>query len=391
MDYSSLKLQFIERFNTHPRIFRSPGRINIIGEHTDYNEGFVLPAAVDKEICLLISPSDSEYFSIYSKDQNEVVQFTLANYKEVETTWARYLIGVIDELVKKGFSIKPVNILFSGDIPLGAGMSSSAALECATVLALDSLFDLALDRWDRVKIAQAAENNFVGVKCGIMDQFASVFSEKDSALRLDCRTLEFTRHPFTSQSHSFILVDSMVKHSLATTAYNTRRMECEAGVKIFRMENPDIKSLRDVTEKMLTEKESILDPTIFKRCKFVVKENERVDQTTQALENNDLKAVGELLYASHFGLQNDYEVSCEELDFLVATARNLDYVAGSRMMGGGFGGCTINLVETSQVNSFENEVKMAFKTKYNKEPNIYTVNTADGTSEVEKIGPSHRA
>lgn len=391
MDYPALQLEFIERFNMHPRIFRSPGRINIIGEHTDYNEGLVLPAAVDKEICLLIAPSENEYNSIYSKDQNEVVQFTLDDYQNVETDWARYLIGVMDELIKRDYVINPVNILFTGDIPLGAGMSSSAALECATVLALDTLFELGLNRWDRVRIAQAAENNFVGVKCGIMDQFASVFSEINSALRLDCRTLEFTRHPFNSDTHTFILVDSMVKHSLASTAYNTRRMECEEGVKFFQKDNSEIRSLRDVTEKMLQEKEAEIEPTIFKRCKFVVQENDRVLKTTQALENNDFHAVGILLFASHHGLQYDYEVSCEELDFLVSTVKNLPYVAGARMMGGGFGGCTINLVETPKVEDFKLEVNKAFQSKYGKEANIYKVLTADGSSEIEELGPAPTA
>ncbi len=391
MDYSALKLEFIERFNKHPRIFRSPGRINIIGEHTDYNEGLVLPAAVDKEICLLIAQSDNEYCSIYSKDLSEVVQFTLADYQAIETPWARYLIGVMDELIKRDYSIKPVSILFSGNIPLGAGMSSSAALECATVLALDKLFGLGLENWERVKIAQAAENNFVGVKCGIMDQFASVFSYKDSALKLDCRTLEFTRHPFKPSTHSFIMVDSMVKHSLASTAYNKRRLECKEGVKFFQNIYPNIRALRDISENMLLENEAKINATVFKRCKFIIHENERVRKATIALENNAVDIMGELLYASHDGLQHEYEVSCDELDFLVSVVKKLPYVAGARMMGGGFGGCTINLVENSKVDIFESDVKMAFYTKYAIETNIYSVLTADGSSEIVDIGPTPTA
>jgi len=382
MDYKKLVKEFSSRYSTSPRIFRSPGRINLIGEHTDYNNGFVLPAGVDKEICLLMAPSKVPISRIYALDQNEEVSFSLDDYRKIETHWAKYIIGVIDELLKRGKKVQSVDILFCGDIPMGAGMSSSAALECAAVFAYNSLFNLRLERWEMVKIAQAAENNFIGLKCGIMDQFASMFSIENAALKLDCRNLEFTIYPLNIQNYVFLLVDTMVKHTLASSEYNTRRIECEAGVKILQTINPKIQSLRDAQPQQIEAVKDKMGEVIYRRCHFVVSEIERVNLATEALLNNNFERVGELLYQTHEGLQHAYEVSCTESDFLVDFTRDLPYVLGARMMGGGFGGCTINLVEASKAQQFEEEISRAYQANFNVKPAIYKVKTSAGTSEI---------
>lgn len=385
MDYNKLIAAFLSRYQSKPRVFRSPGRINLIGEHTDYNSGFVLPAAVDKEICLLMAPSTGSKTRIYSVDQAEEVSFTLEDYRLVNTQWAKYIIGVLDELLKRGKDVQHVDILFSGNIPMGAGMSSSAALECAVAYAYNALFNLQLEKWDIVKIAQAAENNFVGVKCGIMDQFASVFSKENMAIKLDCRNLDFTTYPLNIDRYVFLLVDTMVKHSLASSEYNTRRAECEAGIKIFQLYNPSIQSLRDVDAQLLEAHQDKMDTTVFKRCSYVVSEIERVNLATEALKNNNFQELGQLLYQTHAGLQYLYEVSCKESDFLVQFTKDLPYVLGARMMGGGFGGCTINLVEASKAGRFEEEISKAYQNEFNIKPAIYTVKTAAGTSEISTL------
>lgn len=385
MDYNNLIEAFKKHYQTSniPRIFRAPGRINLIGEHTDYNDGFVLPAAVNKEIALVILPNNSEYTNIYAYDQRESVSFKFTDYKNIETTWAKYIIGVMDELRKAGHKVEAVDILFSGNIPMGAGMSSSAALECATVFAYNEIFNLELSNWEIAKLAQSAENNFVGVMCGIMDQFASIFSEQEKALKLDCRSHEFEAYPLQINSHVFVLVDTMVKHSLASSEYNVRRYECEKGVEILKSINPKITSLRDAELDEINGAKDCMEEQVFKRCSYVVNENARVNEAVKALEDNNFVKFGQLLYETHHGLQNNYEVSCPELDFLVDSTKPLSYVLGSRMMGGGFGGCTINLVEASKATEFESKIKAEYQKKFNIDPEVYTVKTASGTSEVK--------
>lgn len=385
MDYKKLIQEFSSRYSTNPRIFRSPGRINLIGEHTDYNNGFVLPAAVDKEICILMAPNNGSTTHIYALDQNEEISFSLNNYRKIETHWAKYIIGVIDELLKRDKKLQSVDILFCGDIPMGAGMSSSAALECATVFAYNSIFNLKLEKWVMVKIAQAAENNYVGLKCGIMDQFASVFSIENVALKLDCRSLQFTTYPLNIQNYVFLLVDTMVKHTLASSEYNTRRIECEAGVKILQTVDPKIQSLRDAQPQQIEAVKEEMGDVIYRRCNFIVSEIERVNLATEALSNNNFERFGELLYQTHDGLQHEYEVSCTESDFLVDFTRDFSYVLGARMMGGGFGGCTINLVEASKAQQFEEQISQSYQARFNVKPTVYTVKTAAGTSEIINI------
>lgn len=382
MDYSALLKVYDERFKTTPRLFRSPGRINIIGEHTDYNDGFVLPAGIDKEIAMLIGNNNSNTFNLYSIDEDEAVSFTIDNYTSVKVGWAQYIIGVIDQLQKADFSISGIDCVFGGDIPIGAGMSSSAALECATLFGFNELFDLGIDKLTITQMAQKAENQYVGVNCGIMDQFASVFSEKNKAIKLDCRDLSYELYDLDLKGYQFVLVDSMVKHSLASSEYNVRRAECEEGAIVLNGRFNKVKSLRDASLEQLESVKKEMKPNVYQRCKYMINEISRVTEATRALEKHDLNELGRLLYETHHGLQHEFEISCEEIDFLVDFTRNYDSVLGARMMGGGFGGCSINLVESSNMNAFLSEIQDAYANKYGKKSSIYLVSTASGTSEV---------
>ncbi|MEM7548590.1 MAG: galactokinase [Bacteroidota bacterium] len=372
-------------FESVPRAFRSPGRINVIGEHTDYNEGFVLPAAVDKEIKVLMGLNRTDSFHFYSVDNDEWVHFTLENHGEVKAHWAQYLIGVLLQALNAGGRISGVDAVFSGNVPLGAGLSSSAALECATLFGFSSLFGLNLDKFSIAKLSQKAENEHVGVKCGIMDQFASVFCEEGQAIRLDCQDLSYEPFELDLKGHQFVLIDTMVKHSLASSEYNVRRSECEEGVKYLKKTNPEIYSLRDVSMDLLVSNKENLNETVYQRCKYVLEENKRVSEACVAMQNNDLNTLGDLLYQSHHGLSYDYEVSCKELDFLVDFTKNQENVLGARMMGGGFGGCTINLVKEDFIDEFKQLVTSAYQNSFNVEPNIYVVKTASGTSEIKNF------
>lgn len=382
MDYQRLLLTYQSRFDTTPRVFRSPGRINIIGEHTDYNDGFVLPAGVDKEICMLMASNGSNQFNIFSFDTDEKVSFELHNYKEVKSPWAQYIIGIIDQLVKAGYRPGGIDCVFAGDIPMGAGMSSSAALECATLFGLNHIFSLGINKKDITLLAQKAENEYVGVNCGIMDQFASVFSEKNHALKLDCRNLTYQSYNLDLEGYQLVLVDSMVKHSLASSEYNVRRAECEEGVKILKKIDPAIMALRDASPEQVYAAKTLMPENVFQRCKYMVEEITRVEEACRAMENSNLNRLGELLYATHNGLQHEFKISCEELDFLVDFTRNKEAILGARMMGGGFGGCSINLVEEGYVEDFKKEVSKAYKERFGVVPSIYLVKTAEGSSEI---------
>lgn len=376
---------FREQFEGEPRIFRSPGRINIIGEHTDYNNGFVLPAAVDKEIMLLMSPNNSDSFNIYSVDQNELVSFSIADYHSIKTSWAKYLIGVIDQALKAGLEVGGFDCVFGGDIPLGAGLSSSAALECATLFGINECFNLNLERRQIAQMAQKAENEYVGVNCGIMDQFASVFSKKSHALKLDCRDLSYETYEIQFGDYTLMLVDSMVKHNLASSEYNVRRQECEAAVKAISSKYPDVESLRDANSEQLESVRSQISDKVYYRAKYIIHEILRVTQACEAIQRNNLKELGSLLYATHHGLQHQFEISCEELDFLVDFTRDKTQILGSRMMGGGFGGCTINLIHSNYQEQFAAEVSQAYEQKFGKAPGIYFVKTANGSSEIKEL------
>ena len=365
----------------HPTLFvQSPGRINLIGEHTDYNQGFVLPAAIDKAIYLAISKREDKEVHLIAADLADSFSIALNNLSFSNKTWSNYLIGVVDQLQKNGYQLGGFNAVLAGDVPLGAGLSSSAAVECATVFALNELFELGLSKIEMVRLAQKAENEFVGVKCGIMDQFASMFGKTDAVIQLDCQSLGYNYMPFNQEGIKIVLLDTRVKHSLASTEYNLRREECEAGVKIIQEKYPTVCSLRDATIQMVNECLINTDQKIIDRCSFVVAEIKRLQDACKDLEAGDLKAFGKKMYETHDGLSKLYEVSCAELDFLADFAKTEASVLGARMMGGGFGGCTINLVEENAVEAFVLAAGNAFQKAFGTEMKPYIVSIGNGTS-----------
>lgn len=379
-----LKQTYKKRFKTEPIVISSPGRINLIGEHTDYNDGFVLPAAVDKKIYFAIGTSDSNECSAISLDMQEEAHFNIADdLKPTKQLWLNYIYGVIEGIKKENKTIKGFNCIFGGDIPIGSGMSSSAALEGGIGTGLNHLYNLNLDKNTLAKIGQWAEHNYVGVKCGIMDQFANIFGATDKVIKLDCRDLSYSLHNAIFDDLTIILFDTHVKHSLGDSEYNKRRSECEAGVEIISKYNEGIQSLRDVTKEMLEAHKSELGDVVYRRCTYVVSENERVQQMCDALDQNNFKLAGELMYATHEGLSKNYEVSCEELDFLVDESKKHDQILGSRMMGGGFGGCTINLVKKGDETSLIEEMKKAYKKAFDIDMPVYQINISQGTSVIE--------
>jgi galactokinase len=380
MDFNIIKNKFFELFNTRPLLVRSPGRINLIGEHTDYNNGFVLPAAINKEIILALATNNTNKCRLYSFDYNEFAEFDLSSFKPSKTGWANYIMGVVDQLQKAGHEIKGFDCVFGGDIPIGAGLSSSAALECGAAFALSKLFKLEISRENIIHYAQKAEHEFAGVQCGIMDQFASTMGKERHAIRLDCRSLEHSYFPLNFQDYQVLLFDTQVKHSLASSEYNTRRQECEAGVAAVQEKYPQVKSLRDVNLKMLQEVKDNLDPVVYKRCLYIIEENERLLSGCSLLEKGDIAGFGAKMYGSHEGLSMQYEVSCPELDFLVDFTKDKEYVIGSRMMGGGFGGCTINLVAADKKEELIENISSAYKSKFGRELQPYEVLITDGSS-----------
>ena len=383
MNYEIYYNRFVELFKEKPFIFRSPGRVNLIGEHTDYNEGFVLPAAIDKEIIFAIAPSGDKNCRLVSIDMEDSYEFNIGTFVKSGKAWANYLLGMIDQLKIAGYKLNGFNCVFGGDIPIGAGLSSSAALEAGLGFALKSLFSLSVEPMDIVKLAQKAENDFVGVKCGIMDQYINIFGQKNNALKIDCRTLDYTYLPFNTDNLSIVLCDSRVSHSLAASEYNLRRKQCETGVKQLQRFHPEVNSLRDVSLPLLKEHLEDFDPVVYKRCEYVIEENARLLAACDTLLKNDMKAFGELMNESHEGLKNKYEVSCSELDSLVEYARQDENTLGCRMMGGGFGGCTINLVKKDAVEDFVQTMTEKYKWKTSRDLRVYVVSIVEGTSEIK--------
>jgi galactokinase len=364
------------------RIFRSPGRINLIGEHTDYNDGFVMPAAIDKAIYFALTPRADDKIFLHSVDFDQTYETTLVSLVKPALSWPQYQLGVIDQLQKKHLQISGFQASFGGDIPSGAGLSSSAALQCCLMFALSELNNLKLDKQSIALLSQKAENEYVGLNCGIMDQFASVFGKQESVIRLDCRSLEYEYFPFPTDEHLLILCDTTVKHSLADSEYNNRREECEKGVAILKQFDPGISSLRDVRPALVEQHKDLLGEVVYRRCKYVTSEIERVRQASDFLIQNNLPAFGEKMFETHHGLQYDYEVSCPELDFLVDTARKVNGVLGARMMGGGFGGCTINLVKREAAEQFETLIKQSYINQFGIVLPCFQVNIQEGTSEL---------
>lgn len=359
---------------------RSPGRVNLIGEHTDYNHGFVLPAAVDKAIYMAAGRRSDGEIHILSLDLDRIYTGSIKELVPSGLHWPDYLLGVVQQLQLSGLPVGGFNCVFAGEIPLGAGMSSSAALECATAFVLNTLFELRLDTLTMVKLSQKAENVFVGVQCGIMDQFASMFGRKGHVIRLDCQSLDYTYFPFRTEGIRIVLLDTNVKHSLASSEYNTRRQQCEAGVRIVQKQHPDVKSLRDVTAEMLSALVLPVDELIYRRCSYVIEENMRLQAATEDLLRGDITAFGRQLYGSHEGLSRKYEVSCPELDFLVEQVRDREGVLGARMMGGGFGGCTINLVREEAIDALVEYVTPRYRQAMGLELKAYIGQIEDGTS-----------
>ncbi len=376
-----IKNIFNDLFPGKPLMVKSPGRINLIGEHVDYNDGFVLPAAIDRATYFAVSKSTEKTAAIYSQEYQEFYKFDFSNPAKVESpAWANYLLGIVNQLQEAGHTIGSFNCVFGGDIPIGAGMSSSASIECGFAFALNTLFDLHIDRISLIKMAQMAEHTYAGVKCGIMDQFASMMGKRESALLLDCRSLDHRYVPLALGDCQIVLFDTKVKHSLASSEYNKRRQECERGVETLSKHYPEVKSLRDVSREMLDKHRDELTEKEFDRCSFVVEEIDRVQQAVIDLEANNLIAFGKKMFETHDGLSRKYEVSCAELDFLVDKVRSMPGVLGARMMGGGFGGCTINIIKSAAIPKVIAEINSSFAGKFNVEPGHYVMNVEQGTS-----------
>ncbi|MEO7307965.1 MAG: galactokinase [Ferruginibacter sp.] len=370
---------FKEKFAEEPAVFRSPGRINILGEHTDYNEGFVLPAAIDKNIYVAITKRNDDQVHLFACDFNESFTTVTGNIKPVSMQWPNYILGVVDQLQKQGHTLTGFNLVIDGDIPIGAGLSSSAAVECAVIFALNTVFDLDLSRIQMVPLAQKAEHDFAGVNCGIMDQFASMFGKKNNAIKLDCRSLNYEYVPIKLDGYQIVLFNTNVKHNLAASAYNERRQQCETGVSMIAQDHPMVNSLRDVNMEMLKDRVEAADKLIFRRCKYVVQENERLLGACEDLKQGNIKALGAKMYQTHSGLRYDYDVSCKELDFLVDFVKPNDDVAGARMIGGGFGGCTINLVKEDAVEKLVTSVSTAYQEVMGLSLTTYNVSIENGT------------
>ena len=376
---AKVNADFRRHFPGEPLIVRSPGRVNIIGEHTDYNNGFVLPAAIDKAIFVALAPRTDGNIRLYSGEFDEHYETTLDTMKPTDRGWPNYILGVADQFRKKGYSIRGFDLAIDGNVPIGSGLSSSAAVECATAMALNEAFHLDLPRLELVFRAQKAEHEFAGVMCGIMDQFASVFGKKDHVIRLDCQSLEYEYVPLKLEGYRIVLLNTNVKHSLASSEYNTRRAQCEQGVALVKAHEPDVNSLRDVTMEQLDRYVKPADETIYRRCKYVVEEKERLLSGCEDLKRGDIKALGRKMIATHDGLSREYEVSCPELDFLVDAVRERPEVLGARMMGGGFGGCTINLVEEGAIDTLVKELSESYQKAMGKELTAYVARIEDGT------------
>ncbi len=372
---------FKNTFSTEPqKTVLSPGRINIIGEHIDYNDGFVLPAAIDKIICFAFAKNDSNTSKIIAIDLQEEFEINLNEEIHLnDKTWTNYLRGVINQLKINGFKFEGFNCVFSSNIPVGSGLSSSAALECGFLYGINELFNLDIKRIDIALMGQKAEH-WVGINCGIMDQFSSVMGQENKVIKIDCMTLEFEYHDANFSDYSVVLFDSNVKHSLMTSAYNERRQQCDEGIAILKKNYPKITSFRDCTENQVIRLKDKMDKDVFKRSLFAVKEIKRVTLACDALDKGDIQTLGQLMFETHEGLSVDYEVSCDELDFLVNTVKAEKAVIGSRLMGGGFGGCTINLIKKGEEEAIKSKLSKLYLDAFGIELKIYDVKISDGTS-----------
>ena len=376
--------KFRTLFGRDGGVFASAGRINLIGEHTDYNGGYVFPGAIDKGIMAEIALNGTDKVRAYSLDYDEFVEFGLREEDKPDQQWARYIFGVCRETIKRGGKVAGFDTVFAGDVPLGAGLSSSAALESTFAYAINELNSNSIDKFELAKIGQSTEHNYCGVNCGIMDQFASCFGKVGCLIRLNCKTLEYKYFPFDPEAagYKLVLLDSCVKHELASSAYNKRRASCENAAAAIRKNHPDVEFLSDAKRVWLEEVRAEIPEEDFLRAEYVIGEVQRVLDVCDALERGDYETAGEMMYQTHFGMSKLYEVSCEELDFLNKLARKMD-VSGSRVMGGGFGGCTINLVKKDLYQPFVDAAVEQFTAKFGHAPKVYDVVISDGARRLE--------
>ncbi len=375
--------KFQECFGGEGTFFASAGRINLIGEHTDYNGGYVFPGAIDKGIMAEIRLNGTDKVRAFSLDYNEYAEFGLNEEDKPAQQWARYIFGVCRETLKRGGKVAGFDTVFAGDVPLGAGLSSSAALESTFAFAINELNANGIDKFELAKIGQSTEHNYCGVKCGIMDQFASCFGKAGNLIRLNCKTLEYKYFPFDPEAagYTLVLIDSCVKHELASSAYNKRRESCENAAAAIRKNHPEVEFLSDAKRVWLEEVRAEIPEEDFLRAEYVIGEVQRVLDVCDALERGDYETAGEMMYQTHFGMSKLYEVSCEELDFLNKLARKMD-VSGSRVMGGGFGGCTINLVKKELCQPFIDAAVEQFTAKFGHAPKVYPVVISDGARQL---------
>ena len=377
MTIEELKSLFKQRFGNEGVVYTSPGRINLIGEHTDYNGGFVFPGAIDSGIYACIRLNGTNKVRAYSIDKEDYREFGMNEEDHPHLHWANYIFGVCREIIKRGYQLQGFDTVFYGNVPIGAGMSSSAALESTFAFALNELLNLGIDKFELARIGQATEQNYVGVKCGIMDQFASLFGKAGHLMRLNCATMEFEYYPFNPKGYKVVLLDTLVKHELASSAYNRRRESCENACAHIAAKHPEVKYLSDATMAMLNEIDVEIPAEDYMRAEYVIGEKQRVLDVCDALEKDDYETVGDRMYGTHYGMSKLYEVSCEELDYLNDIAKECG-VTGSRVMGGGFGGCTINLVKEELYDAFIAKAKEKFAAKFGHEPKVYDVVISDG-------------
>lgn len=375
------KAAFEQKFGTTPTLFFSPGRINLIGEHVDYNNGFVMPAAIDKGVVFAIAPNNTSLIRVHSIDMKEDLEVELDQVARKDG-WANYILGVVDQFQKRGLPIKGFDVAFGGNLPAGAGLSSSAAVECGLASGLNTIFNAGLSRVEIALLSQKAEHTFPGVNCGIMDQFANMMGEKDHVLLLDCDTMDYKALPLQLGGYVIMLVNSKVHHSLASGEYNVRRKQCETGLAILQELYPGVRNFRDITPEQVQQAESKLDKDVYHRCLFVTQEIARTQTAAVLLQSNQLAEFGQLMFATHEGLSKLYDVSCPELDFLVEQAKNYKEIIGSRLMGGGFGGCTINIIETSKADEIAEKITAAYKKQFDITAEVYIMQTGNGTYEI---------
>jgi len=373
--------EFQEIFHQQPQLFYSPGRINLIGEHIDYNNGFVMPGAIDKGIWYAVAPNDSNNMHVYSLDMDEELKISLNDIHKIQG-WQNYILGVIDQLQKRNYSFTGFNAVFGGNIPIGGGMSSSAAVECGLAVALNTIFNLKINRVDIALICQKAEHTFPGVMVGIMDQFANMMGAKDHVLLLDCDTLQYETLPFNMKDYSIVLINTKVHHELAGGEYNKRRKQCEEGLQILKSKYQGTHNFRDIKPQQVEEQKDSLAEEVYMRCLYVTQEIERTQQAAKFLKSGNMEGFGKLMYQTHEGLSKLYNVSCPELDFLVEEAKHFPEIIGSRLMGGGFGGCTINIIQKDHVKPVTGKIREKYKKQFNIDSEMYVVALSDGTHQI---------